>query len=314
MAGVLAATIACTDAQPVRLSGHAGDTLVVNHHRPTRLAVRGVDARGRDVETRSARWRQVSGDPLALEADGTLHCTETADAQVDVAVGAARARLLVRCRPVTAYRSSRLGSVRVHDDPVPFVLHPLGPDKQPVLLIAGVAAVRDTSVVVLRDAALHVRGRGATNVDVHVGNCRWQERVEVLEPVDSPEALEAFQLFEDSVTLVPSEIRTWRLRGNLYWFDLDVDSAAEPTLQFGTTGFNCAKSGVRPLGLSCISRDSGRVVLRHTGLSERPVRATVRMRVAPVTHPDSSAQRWRLAVASAQRARQEEPACVAIWR
>jgi hypothetical protein len=311
---VLVAVAACSDAQPVRLAGHAGDTLVVNHHRPTRLAVRGLDARGRDVATHRARWRHLAGDPLALEPDGTVHCTQTADGEVEVVVGAARARLLVRCRPVTAFRASGIGSLRVQDDPVPFIVHPLGPDREPVLQIAGLAAVRDTSVVVvLRDAALHVRRRGATSVDVHVGNCRWQEPVEVLEPVTSPEALEPFQLFEDSLTLVPGEIRTWRLRGNLYWFDLLADSASEATLQFGTTGFNCARSGVRSLGLSCITRDSGRVVLRHTGWRDQPVRATVRLRVSPVTHPDSAAQRRRAALASAQRVRRDEPACTGVW-
>lgn len=194
------------------------------------------------MATHRARWRHLAGDPLALAPDGTVHCTQTADGEVEVVVGAARARLLVRCRPVTAFRASGIGSLRVQDDPVSFIVHPLGPDREPVLQIAGLAAVRDTSVVVLRDAALHVRRRGATSVDVHVGNCRWQEPVEVLEPVTSPEALEPFQLFEDSLTLVPGEIRTWRLRGNLYWFDLLADSASEATLQFGTTGFNCARA------------------------------------------------------------------------
>lgn len=303
----------CGDAPAVRLTSHTGDTLVVNHHRPTRIALQAVDAHGRSQPAGNVQWRQVGGDALTLAADGTVHCTRVADGDVVVTYGALRAQLLVRCRPVTAYRSGGTRALRVGDPPAEFMLHPLGPDREPVQLLAGTAAVRDTSVVVLRDAALHVRGRGRTQVDVRVGNCAWQQPIEVLEAVRSPEALEPYQLFEERVSLVPGEMRVWTLRANLYWFELDADSATHATLQFGTTGFNCAVGRAAERALSCITRDSGRVVVRHLGLRPTSADATVRMRVSMLTHPDSSPQQWRLATAATQRARQTGTSCPMVF-
>jgi hypothetical protein len=168
-------------------------------------------------------------------------------------------------------------------------------------------------VVVLRDAALHVRGRGRTHVDVQVGNCAWQEPVEVLEAVRSPAALEPYQLFEERVSLVPGEMRMWTLRANLYWFELEADSATHATLQFGTTGFNCAVGRAAERALSCITRDSGRVVVRHLGLRTTSADATVRMRVSMLTHPDSASQRFRLAAAAAERVRRHEASCPVVF-
>jgi hypothetical protein len=309
----IGAAVGCGDARPVRLTSHTGDTLVVNHHRPTRLAVLAVDARGRLQPAGDVQWQQVGGDTLTLAPDGTVHCTRAADGLVEVTHGAVRSPLFVRCRPVTASRSGGTRALRVGDAPVEFVLHPLGPDREPVQLLAGTAAVRDTSVVVLRDAALHVRGRGRTHVDVQVGNCAWQEPVEVLEAVRSPEALEPYQLFEERVSLVPGEMRMWTLRANLYWFELEADSATHATLQFGTTGFNCAVGRAAERALSCITRDSGRVVVRHLGLRTTSADATVRMRVSMLTHPDSSPTQWRLATAALQRARRTGTMCPVVF-
>jgi hypothetical protein len=303
----------CRDTRAVRLTSHTGDTLVVNHHLPTRIALQLVDAQGLTRPAGEVQWHQVDGDTLTLGADGTVHCTRVADGTVEVTHGELRSRLLVRCRPVTAYRSGGTRALRVGDAPVEFVLHPLGPDREPVQLLAGTAAVRDTSVVVLRDAALHVRGRGRTHVDVQVGNCVWQEPVEVLEAVRSPEALEPHQLFEERVSLVPGEMRVWTLRANLYWFELEADSATHATLQFGTTGFNCAVGRAAERALSCITRDSGRVVVRHLGLRTTSADATVRMRVSMLTHPDSSPTQWRLATAALQRARRTGTMCPVVF-
>jgi len=303
----------CGDARTMRLTSHTGDTLVVNHHRPTRIALLTVDAQGRTQPAGAVHWIQVGGDPLTLAADGTVHCTRVADGHVEVTYGTLRTTLLVRCRPVTGYRARAREALHVGDPPVEFVLHPLGPNREPVLLLAGTAAVRDTSVVVLRDAALHVRGRGRTQVDVRVGNCAWEHSVEVLEAVPSPAALEPHQLFEAHLSLVPGEVRFWTLRGNLYWFELEADSATHATLQFGTTGFNCAEGRVAERALSCISRDSGRVIVRHLGLRNMPAAVTVRMRVSWWPHPDSSAQGSRLAAAAGQRARRDHEACPVVF-
>jgi hypothetical protein len=296
----------------VRLTSHAGDTLVVNQRLPTRISLLTVDAQGRTQPAGNVRWQQVGGDTLSIAPDGTVHCTRVGDGDVQVSDGRLRARLLVRCRPVTGYQASASHELRVGDGPVEFVLHPIGPNRAPIDLLAGTASVRDTTVVVLRDAALHVRGRGRTHVDVRVGNCAWEHPVEVLEAVRSPEALEPYQLFEERVSLVPGELRLWTLRANLYWFELQADSATHATLQFGTTGFNCADGRAAERALSCITRDSGRVIVRHLGVSSVPVEATVRMRVSRGLHPDSSSQRLRLA-AAAQRVRRDEATCPVVF-
>ena len=81
-----------------------------------------------------------------------------------------------------------------------------------------------------------------------------------------------------SAWLVPGEMRVWTLRANLYWFELEADSATQATLQFGTTGFNCSVGRAAERALSCITRGSGRVVVRHLGLRTTSADATVRMR------------------------------------
>lgn len=305
---------ACGDRAPGRLTGAFGDTLVVNAPEPIRLAVQSVDAEGHAARVRDAYWQAVGDPPFTLSADGTVHCTRAGDGPVDVSRGAARARLTVRCRPIVGVRPLVFAPLVVGGPPVAFTLQAVGPDRELVTDLAARAAVRDTTVVVLRDGLLYPRGRGATRVDVALEHCVIDYGVEVVEPVAAPDALERWQLYEDTLTLVPEEIRSWTLRPNLYVFELAADSASQASLAFGAPGFDCATYADVPRGLSCLARDPARVVVRHTGRTSQPVRAVVRLRVSRAMHPDSSDARARLAARDAARdaargGRRQRPAC-----
>lgn len=308
--GVLLLLAACGDRAPGRLTGAFGDTLVVNAPDPIRLAVRSVDAEGHAARVRDAYWQAVGDAPFTLSADGTVHCTRAGDGAVDVSRGAARARLTVRCRPIVGVRPLVFDPLVVGGPPAAFALQAVGPDRALVTDIAARAAVLDTTVVVLRDGLLYPRGRGVTRIDVALEHCVTDYRVEVVERVAAPDALERSQLYEDTLTLVPEEIRSWSLRPNLYVFELDADSASQASLAFGAPGFDCATWSDVPRGLSCLSREPARVVVRHVGRTTQPVRAVVRLRVSRAMHPDSSDARLRIAERNAARGgRRQRPAC-----
>jgi hypothetical protein len=309
----LIATVACADRAPARLTGAFGDTLVVHSPDPTRLTPRAEDASGRGARVRDAYWQLVGEAPFTLSADGTVHCTRAGDGRVDVSRGAARARLVVRCRPIIGVRPLGIASLTVGGPPAAFALQAVGLQREPVTEIAASATVLDTSVAVLRDGLVYPKGRGVTRLEVALPHCVSSARIEVLERVAAPDALEASQQFEDTLTLVPEEIRSWTLRPNLYVFELEADSAAQASLAFDAPGFNCARWSDVPRGLSCLARAPARVVVRHTGAPSPTARAVIRMRVANAPHPDSSDARTRIAQESAaQNARRRLPACPVV--
>jgi hypothetical protein len=301
---------ACHDQGAVRLTGARGDTLLVNAAEPTRLSVEAVDAQGNAARVIGATWRSVGEGPFTLAEDGTVHCTGSGDGAADVSHGAMRARLTVRCRPLRSVRPLVLGPLVVGGPPAAFALQGLGLDLQPVAELAARVGVRDTSVVVLRDTLLYPRRRGVTSLLVTLAHCVTDHRLEVIEHVTDPSALEPSQVFEDTLALVPEEIRSWTLRPNLYTLELEADSLAHQSLAFGAPGFDCARISDRPRALSCLSRTPARVVVRHTGVTPEPLRAVVRLRVSVALHPDSSAARLRIAQRNAaQAARRQPPTC-----
>ena len=304
------ALVGCRERAPARLTGAYGDTLLVNAPEPTRLTVQSVDAQGHAARVRDAYWQAVGEVPFTLSADGTVHCTTAGDGTVDVSRGDTRARLVVRCRPLQSLRVRLPALLEVGGPPVAYVLEGVGPRGEAVDQLAGRVGVRDTSIVDLRDTLLLPRRRGVTSLHVALAHCELDKPLEVIERVRDPSALEASQLYEDTLTLVPEEIRSWTLRPNLYALGLVADSQAQPSLDFGMAGANCARSSYDVRALSCLNRAPAQVVVRHTGVASGPLRAVVRMRVSAMPHPDSSDARRRLAERNAARAgRGRLPSC-----
>lgn len=301
---------ACGDRGAARLTGAYGDTLLVNAPEPTRLSLQSVDAQGRAARVRDAYWQAVGDVPFTLSADGTVHCTAAGDGTVDVSRGDVRARLVVRCRPLQSLRVRLPALLEVGGPPVAFVLEGVGPRGEAVDQLAGRVGVRDTSIVDLHDTLLLPRRRGVTSLHVALAHCELDTPLEVIERVRDPSALGASQLYEDTLTLVPEEIRSWTLRPNLYALGLAADSLAQASLDFGMAGAACSRDSDGARGLSCLSRTPARVVLRHTGAADGSLRAVVRMRVSRLLHPDSSEAKRRVAERNAARAgRGRLPAC-----
>ena len=307
---LIAALVGCAERPPARLTGAFGDTLLVNSPDPTRLSARAEDAEGRGARVRDAYWQAVGEVPFSLSADGTVHCTRAGDGTVDVSRGASRSRLTVRCRPVTGMRVLVAEPLVLGGAPAVLGFAGVGPDGATVTQIAGRAGVRDTTIVALRDTLLVPRKRGVTSLLVSLAHCEIEQPLEVIERVTDPSALEASQVYEDTLSLVPEELRSWTLRPNLYTVEVEADSIANASLDLVAPGFSCAPLTHVARGLSCLSREPARMVLRHTGASPAPQRAVVRLRMSRAVHPDSSDARLRLAARGAARAgRGRLPSC-----
>jgi hypothetical protein len=88
-------------------------------------------------------------------------------------------------RPIQGLRFWGSGvSLRLHEGPQVYRLWPIGPEGEPVELLAGVAAIVDTSIAVLKDSLVYPRRRGVTG-PMCIGDCDKRLIVTVIESVDS---------------------------------------------------------------------------------------------------------------------------------
>ena len=239
------------DGPPVRLVAGIHDTIVVNEYLATRLPVRALDSAGHDVPVTGMRYRQTSGDPIALSALGIIRCDRSADTDVRATLGALSTNLHVLCRPVSDLRTMGSASLVVGDSATDLSIRALGPDSEIVAPLAGSVVVDDANVASVQGLRVTARQPGMTEVHVRIGNFSRGVVVTTYERVSSLEGLRAEQRnVLVPVRLVRGEMRRWRVPRGFYLITMSRASSVvdAPTLEL--SGASCGK-GIGPSSYLC---------------------------------------------------------------
>lgn len=287
---VLFATLACTDAPPVRLVAGRADTVIVHNRQPVQLPVFGFAKDGDTVNVRNLRFHRVSGDPIRVTSRGMATCDRAGDATVEASHRHLSTRFLLMCRPIAGFRFSGNPRMIVGGPTVPLQLDAVGMNGESVFPIVGIATVEDTSVVTVQGMDLAARGPGRTNVHIEAGDCRTEIYVEVNERVPALGALQPYQEFVTPVSMVAGETQTWPLAKGDYWIEFEPADYSLPSLVIGAAGAQCA--GSMASGYHCLALTPAKLVLRHPGAAgtgstvtgalsvrsnERPTHRTMRL-------------------------------------
>jgi hypothetical protein len=272
----------CADRSPARIASHRGDTVVVNSRRPTPLAARVLDKAGRELPSATVTWRYVQGNHYTIDDSGRVICDHRGEVRVRATSGTVQREITVLCRPIATVRLGSSLVLRPGEESDAYDMGGRGPDGLPVLEVAGVASIRDTSVAVLRNGTIVARSIGRTAVDLEAGDCRSVVGVDVELPVDSAHRVAEFRPFEETLTLAPGEVRSWRPSTGLTLVHLFGDSAVTASLSFGVLDANCARLRREYRAVSCVMNAASVVALRNPPGSEA---ARVRLRLERVVPP-----------------------------
>lgn len=261
----LVATAGCGGAHAVRLVAGKSDTIVVNSRRRVELPVEGVDARGREVRLRDLRYRVVAGDPLPLSSDGHLQCTARGDAQVLASAGTLSRRFALLCRPIKALLFGGNLRMVVGGPPQAVPIEAFGTDDLPAAPLAGYLTVQDSEVADLRGDLVYPKARGATEVEIRIGDERTIAFVCVEERVKDPDELRPFtQFLVSPLRLAPGDVRSWPLPpGGWYELTLATDSGSRGSLVLGASAANCAHARSGAEHYFCIANHGAAVLVQN---------------------------------------------------
>jgi hypothetical protein len=263
VAGGCKGALAHVDGPPVRLLAGIHDTVVVNEYLVTRLPVRALDSAGHDVRVTGMRYRQTSGDPIALSALGIIKCDRSADADVRATLGTLSANFHVLCRPVTDLRTMGGADLVIGDSAKELSIKATGPDSQIVAPLAGSVVIDDANIASVTGLRVTARNPGMTLVHVRIGNFSRGVMVMTYERVSSLEGLRA----EQRNVLVPvrlahGEMRRWRIPRGFYLITMSRGSstADAPMLNFG--GVRCGNA-MGPTSYLCRAPSAMTVIAYH---------------------------------------------------
>ena len=299
---------ACTDKATIELRVGRGDSVVVNHRSSVPLPLTAVVRDGRTIEQPRASWRQVSGPDLRLTDSGTVTCTAAFDARVEVRLGALTKEAIVRCRPIRGVLFYDGGvTMRPGDAPRDYPFYAVGMDDAPVNLIAGEAAVLDTSVAEMVDGKVRAKRPGATGILVKAGNCRKIVSVVVRDTVGDLTRLRPYSDFIVPLRLVSGEYWAIPLPAGHLMIRLETDAPARDRLMLGVLRANCARVRPEPQHFSCMTGDTSVAVVRRragAGLGSDTAQLFIaRADWGPLAPMDSTQERARR---TARQLRNEE--------
>lgn len=239
------------DGPPVRLLAGIHDTIVVNEYLSTRLPVRALDSAGNDVRVSGVRYRQTSGDPIALSALGIIRCDRSADTDVRATLGTLSANFHVLCRPVFDLRTMGGADLVIGDSARDISIRALGPDNQVVAPLAGSVVVDDANIAAVKGLRVTARAPGMTEVHVRIGNFSRGVMVTTYERVSSLEGLRPAQRnVLVPVRLSRGDVRRWRIPAGFYLLTMSRGSTSSSSPRLEITGASCGK-GLGPDSYLC---------------------------------------------------------------
>jgi hypothetical protein len=252
---------------PARLVAGKADTVVVNSRSTVTLPVQVLDAAGHELPVTGLRFERVSGDSVKLAATGRITCDRRSDAAVRVSLGALTKEFMVRCRPIKGFRF-------LYGDGRPLVaggpsrdldLLAVGVDDMPERMLAGTMKILDSSVAELRGFTVHPHARGATMVELDLGECLWHIGVFVNQRVASPAELRfADDIFlESPLRLVDGERRGWKLPRGEYRVGLLTQAGVDAKLALNTTAMNCVPWITGGQDYNCVALEGASIDVRN---------------------------------------------------
>lgn len=244
----VAASLACTDAAPVRVVPMA-DPFVYNGSAPITLPVQALDASGAVVE---AAFDATSDAPMVAEVGGDrLRCLRAGDARIRVTSAGLTTTFVARCRPILSFGLPPGLTLVEGGAPVPLMVVAYDSGGQRVDDLRFRAVTSDTTVIAIRDGVVVPRRMGKADIRLDFGGIETRGFVEVVSP-----------LVRDTVLLAAGEYRAWPLGPGRYqaWLGVPAGTAATPAIAWRSSKANCARDDRVPRLLHCVVDDSGAVV------------------------------------------------------
>jgi hypothetical protein len=176
-----------------------------------------------------------SSNVAVVSKDGHVTCVHTGDAVVAIARSALRAQLVVQCRPLSWVRLAPDAydeTMWVGQPPRPLSVVAFDSAGRYVSRLHGTATalVRDDSIARIIGGRLYLLSRGETRIDLDFEGVSGGAQIKVAE-----------RAVHDSVSLVGSELRSWRLPPGYYEMWLEPrDEQGGSGLRLGVYRANCA--------------------------------------------------------------------------
>ena len=252
--------VACSHSRPMRLVAGIDDTVIVNSTKAVTIPLEAFDASGRPTPAGMATFEHLSGDPIRVASNGTVHCDRAGDARFRASLGTVSTTFMLYCRPMRhlAFRPTNYGLL-IGGPPQPLEVVGVGLDGRPVTLLAARIGVDDSTIVSVDHGVIGARRRGMTTVRVQAGDARMNYVVQVLERAASPEGLQVRQAFIEAVTLPSGSSRTWPVTAGRYEVMFTSEDPVGRSVLLAANGANCARYPDGGPHLSCVVRDRGTI-------------------------------------------------------
>lgn len=247
----LLAALGCGCASRALAQGAPRDTMVINSRKNVALPTSAIPWRLFGKPSFSVKPENIAHIPH----DKAVACDTTGDATVTARNLISTRQLVVQCRPIKTF--GMFPAIRIDIGKGPVNLPPVpnrGLDGRAVTLLAGIALVRDTMVIQLRDGMIHPLKLGRTVILMDFSGIGEGLGVEVYEPIAS-----------GPVTLTGGEMKSWRLPRGRYEINLTPATGAKTQpLALSMYRANCASGRLGPQHLHCVTYEAGALSVRNT--------------------------------------------------
>lgn len=216
----------------------------------------------------ASNWTYSAGDRSFLASPASVHCVHAGELRLRAAAGKQPRSLMVRCRPVQGFRHMPVLEFFVGDAGQSWSVGPIGSDGTTEELIAGRAALLDTSIARLSEGRVHPVKPGSTTLLVQFGDGDIHIPVEVLSRATSTRDVTASSQFVEAFRLRAMEARAWPLRNGQ--FNIMLRTAAyEEDVDLHVTDARCYPLRRESRALTCAATDSSLVVVSRRGRERR---------------------------------------------
>jgi hypothetical protein len=171
------------------------------------------------------------------------------------------------CRPVAGVAIAADGALPLtpHGPSRELEFHAIGPDGQPVRLLAGTMFVSDTQVATVRGLTVVPKNPGSSRAELDIGDCVLLSPIDVHERVTDPSLLRRRdQLFaEYPLRLARGESRSWRLQPGEYRIGL-LPAGAGVALALSVDAMRCDGHRGELQDYVCSAHEGATVTVRNT--------------------------------------------------
>ncbi|HEY5060485.1 MAG TPA: hypothetical protein VII52_03065, partial [Gemmatimonadaceae bacterium] len=228
------------------------------------VPVSAYDRAGRLVAVPRPRVEWVSGDTIAVSADGSVRCTRRGDAMIRVMAAGLSTRAALYCRPMRGFSfANRNYNLYVGGPPQRLEVTGHGIDGRPVTLLAARVGVRDSLVASVVNGGIVPKGAGTTTIDVEAGDDRTTLSVQVVQLARSTAALRPNEIFVEPLALRRNDVRSYPIPVGRFEIRFIPDSTSPPApagILLAAANANCARYRDGEPHLSCVAAGGASIV------------------------------------------------------